>query len=52
MPVGPVIDENLGRKAPARTYSNLLKSPHDEALFEHYLQSGLVRVGMDGKIIR
>ena len=30
VPVGPVIDENLGRKAPARTYSNLLKNPHDE----------------------
>ena len=50
VPVGPVIDENLGRKAPARTYSNLLKSPHDEALFEHYLQSEVVRVGLDGKI--
>ena len=50
VPVGPVIDENLGRKAPARTYSNLLKSPHDEALFEHYLQSELVRVGLDGKV--
>ena len=50
VPVGPVIDENLGRKAPARTYSNLLKSPHDEALFEHYLQSELVSVGLDGKI--
>jgi hypothetical protein len=37
VPTGPVVDENLGRKAPARTYSNLLKSPHDEALFEHYL---------------
>jgi len=50
VPTGPIIDENLGRKAPARTYSNLLKSPHDEALFEYYLQSELVRVGLDGKI--
>ena len=48
VPTGPVIDENLGRKAPARTYSNLLKSPHDEALFEHYLQSELVLVSLDG----
>jgi len=50
VPTGPVIDENLGRKAPARTYSNLLKNPHDEALFEHYLQSELVSVGLDGTI--
>jgi len=48
VPTGPIIDENLGRKAPARTYSNLLGSPHDEALFEHYLQSELVLVGLDG----
>jgi dipeptidyl aminopeptidase/acylaminoacyl peptidase len=50
VPTGPVVDENLGRKAPARTYSNLLKSPHDEALFEHYLQSELVHVALDGAI--
>ena len=48
VPTGPVIDESLGRTAPARTYSNLLKNPHDEALFEHYLQSELVLVGLDG----
>ena len=50
VPTGPIIDENLGRKAPARTYSNLLGSPHDEALFEHYLQSELVHVALDGEI--
>jgi len=50
IPRGPVVDENLGRKAPARTYSNLLKSPHDEALFEHYLQSEMVHVALDGTI--
>ncbi len=50
VPVGPVIDENLGRKAPARTYSNLLKNPHDESLFEHYLQSELVHVHLDGTV--
>ena len=50
LPIGPIIDENLGRKAPARTYSNLLKSPHDEALFEHYLQSELVHVSLDGAV--
>lgn len=50
VPTGPLVDESLGRKAPARTYSNLLASPHDEALFEHYLQSELVHVGLDGTL--
>jgi dipeptidyl aminopeptidase/acylaminoacyl peptidase len=48
VPEGPRIEENLGRKTPARTYSNLLQSPHDEALFTHYLTSELVHVGLDG----
>lgn len=48
VPTGPIVDENLGRKAPARTFSNLLQSPHEEALFEHYLQSELVHVKLDG----
>lgn len=50
VPTGPIVDESLGRTAPARTYSNLLASPHDEALFEHYLQSELVHIGLDGTI--
>ena len=48
VPTGPRIDENLGRKTPARTYQNLLASPHDEALFDHYLTSELVQFSMDG----
>ena len=48
LPPGPTVEENLGRKAPARTYTNLLKNPHDEALFEHYLTSRIERVALDG----
>lgn len=48
LPAGPRIEENLGRATPARTYSNLLANEHDEALFEHFLTSELVRVGLDG----
>ncbi|MFN3596625.1 MAG: prolyl oligopeptidase family serine peptidase [Rubricoccaceae bacterium] len=44
VPAGPVVQENLGRAAPARTLQNLLASPHDEALFDYYLTSQLVRV--------
>jgi len=49
VPAGPMITESLGRKAPARTYTNLLQNEHDEALFEHYLTSELVRVYLDGR---
>lgn len=48
VPDGPRIEENLGRKTPARTYSNLLQSSHDEALFEHFLTSAMVHVSLDG----
>ena len=48
LPSGPRIEQNLGRATPARTYSNLLQSPHDESLFEHFLTSAVVRIGLDG----
>ena len=52
IPTGPRIDENLGRTTPARTYTNLLQSPHDEALFDYYMTSALVHVGLDGSVRR
>ena len=47
---GPNIQENLGRRNAARTYQDLLRSPHDEALFEYYLNSEVARVWLDGKL--
>ncbi|MCH8554791.1 MAG: prolyl oligopeptidase family serine peptidase [Schleiferiaceae bacterium] len=38
-PSGPNVQENIGRQAPARTYQDLLSSPHDEALFEYYCKA-------------
>jgi dipeptidyl aminopeptidase/acylaminoacyl peptidase len=52
VPTGPVVQENLGRVSPARTYQDLLQSPHDETLFEYYLHSQLVRVDVDGHVQR
>lgn len=43
-PAGPVAQETGGRTAPARTYQDLLQSPHDEALFEHYFTAQVARV--------
>ena len=37
VPVGPILQETAGAKAPARTYQDLLRDAHDEALFDHYL---------------
>jgi dipeptidyl aminopeptidase/acylaminoacyl peptidase len=50
VPSGPVIQENVGRVAPARTYQDLLTDPHDEALFEHYLTAQVALIELDGAI--
>jgi dipeptidyl aminopeptidase/acylaminoacyl peptidase len=40
-PSGPVIQESGGKAAPVRTYQDMLKDPHDAALFEYYCTSQL-----------
>ncbi len=47
-PGGPVIEENLGKKAPSRTYQDLMKNPYDEELFEYYCTSQLFSVSLEG----
>lgn len=44
VPAGPIVQENLGRRAAARTYQDLLASPRDEALFEYYGATELVLI--------
>jgi dipeptidyl aminopeptidase/acylaminoacyl peptidase len=48
VPAGPVIQQNLGRTAPARTFQDLLEDAHDERVFERLATVQLVRVGLDG----
>ncbi len=43
-PTGPVVQESIGRAAPARTYQDMLQNTHDEALFEYYFTSQIVEV--------
>jgi dipeptidyl aminopeptidase/acylaminoacyl peptidase len=50
VPAGPVIEESLGRTAPARTYQDLLANPYDEALFDHYFTVQLARVSLAGSV--
>ena len=47
---GPSILENLGKRNTERTYQDLLKSPHDEALFDYYGVSELSSIALDGKL--
>lgn len=49
VPTGPVIEENLGKKAPSRTYQDLLNNPHDEAEFEYYVSSDLILKNLSGQ---
>ncbi|MEQ8189808.1 MAG: prolyl oligopeptidase family serine peptidase [Candidatus Eremiobacterota bacterium] len=51
VPVGPVIQENTGKKSPARTYQDLLKNPYDESLFEYYIKSQITKITTDGKAV-
>ncbi|MAD73215.1 MAG: S9 family peptidase [Rheinheimera sp.] len=50
VPAGPVVTEARGRTAPARTYQDLLKDSHDEALFSHYFTSQLVKISLSNKV--
>ncbi len=50
VPVGPIVQENQKKRAAARTYQDLLKNKHDEALFDHYLTCRVARVTLDGRL--
>ncbi|MFT4758326.1 MAG: dipeptidyl aminopeptidase/acylaminoacyl peptidase [Paraglaciecola sp.] len=51
-PFGPTIQNNEGDAAPVRTYQDLLKNKHDEALFTYYTSSQLMKMDLEtGKSI-
>jgi dipeptidyl aminopeptidase/acylaminoacyl peptidase len=47
-PDGPIVQESDGKKAPVRTYEDLLANAHDEALFDYYATVQLVTVPAAG----
>jgi dipeptidyl aminopeptidase/acylaminoacyl peptidase len=49
VPTGPVIQESSGKKAPARTYQDLLKNSYDEAMFEYLSRVQVIRVTLSGE---
>lgn len=52
VPAGPSVQETVGtgRVQSLRTYQDLLRNAHDEALFAYYLTSQLAQVGLDGSV--
>ncbi|OLC49294.1 MAG: hypothetical protein AUH43_07870 [Acidobacteria bacterium 13_1_40CM_65_14] len=44
VPLGPNVHENDGKPSPAPTYEDLLKTAHDDALFEYYFTSQLAAI--------
>jgi len=50
VPTGPIAQETSGKKAPARTYQDLLKSAFDEACFEYHFQAQILIVSLDGNV--
>ncbi|MCU0420487.1 MAG: prolyl oligopeptidase family serine peptidase [Cyclobacteriaceae bacterium] len=49
VPVGPVVEENLGKRAPSRTYQDLLKNPYDESVFDFICTSQLISATLAGE---
>src|SRR4051812_37719600 len=47
-PDGPAVQESHGRKAPARTYEDMLQNEADAGQFEYHMQAVLTRVPLDG----
>src|SRR5713226_244116 len=46
VPMGPNIIENYGKAAPAATFEDMIKTAHDEALFEYYFTSQLAAISV------
>jgi len=46
VPTGPNIQESSGKAAPAATYEDMIKTAHDESLFEYYFTSQLAAINI------
>ena len=44
IPLGPNVLENYGKAAPAPTYEDMIRTAHDEALFDYYFSSQLAAI--------
>ena len=46
VPAGPNVQENFGKPSPAATYEDMIKTAHDEDLFEYYFTSQLAAINI------
>jgi dipeptidyl aminopeptidase/acylaminoacyl peptidase len=44
VPAGPIVEETAGKFAKVQTYQDLLRTPHDEGLFDYYATAQLAVV--------
>lgn len=44
VPTGPNVQENIGKAAPVPTFEDMLKTSHDDALFEYYFTSQIAAI--------
>jgi dipeptidyl aminopeptidase/acylaminoacyl peptidase len=49
LPMGPIVQQTNGSKAPVRTFQDMLRNENDAKLFEYYCTSRLVSISLDGK---
>ena len=52
VPAGPSAQQTAGSLTPLRTYADLLRDAHDEALFEHHATCELVEVDLESGAVR
>lgn len=50
LPLGPTVQESKGKKAPVRTYQDLLKNKEDENRFDELVSCTVVKMTLDGNI--
>lgn len=50
VPQGPVVQSNIGKKAPVRTYQDLLQNKYDEDLFSYYTTCQLRLVDLEKNV--
>lgn len=48
VPLGPNVQESIGKKSPTRTYQDLLSNAYDESLFKYYATTQMALVSIDG----
>lgn len=52
VPRGPNIEETAGKISKMATYQDLLRTPHDETLFEHFATSQLAMIDANAGVVK